>query len=157
TSVAYNRDGSLLATSSWPMGRPDPSEISIRDGDTGRVRTRIAVPVQVWALAFDPRGGQLASGDIAGRVVVLDLETHRPVRRFETGFRIESIAFLDRPRRLVTHGRDRVLLFDPEPGGRAQEIDPAGGVVRTLLVDRARSRVVVGFEGGAIGSVSLPD
>jgi len=33
----------------------------------------------------------------------------------------------------------------------------AGGAIRRFVVDRSRSRLVVGFQSGAIGSVSLPD
>src|SRR5262249_33070103 len=32
-----------------------------------------------------------------------------------------------------------------------------GGEVRALVADRARSRLVVGFQSGALGGVSLPD
>jgi eukaryotic-like serine/threonine-protein kinase len=157
TSLAYSPDGALLATASWPIGGSAPREVTIRDGDTGKVRGRISVPGIVWALAFDPTGGQLACGDNSGNVVVWDLATNRPVQRFATGSEVRSIVFLDHPRRLVTHGRDAVFLFNLESGERERKVELAGGAIGRLVVDRARSRLVVGFQSGAIGSLSLLD
>src|SRR5439155_18001640 len=93
----------------------------------------------------------------AGNVVVWDLATSRPVRKFGTGSAVWSIVFLDRPRRLVTHGKGAVLLFDLESGKPERKVDLAGGDIRTLVADRARGRLVVGFESGALGGVALPD
>jgi dipeptidyl aminopeptidase/acylaminoacyl peptidase len=158
TSMAYSPDGSLLATASWNQ-RPDGPEVLvlIRDAQTGRIRSRISRPRRVLSLAFDPTGERLACGDQAGNVVLWDLVTSRPVREFETGFMGSSIIFLDRPRRLVTHGRDAVLLFNLESGQRDQKVDLAGGGIRKFAADRARNRLVVGFQSGAIGDVSLAD
>jgi serine/threonine protein kinase/WD40 repeat protein len=158
TSLAYSPDGSLLATASWQQGS-NPREILvlIRDAHTGKVRGQIAGTQIVQALAFDPTGERLACGDAAGNVVVWDLATSRPVRKFMTGSAVWSIVFLDRSRRLVTHGKDAVLLFDLESGKPERKVDLAGGGIRTLVADRARSRLVVGFESGAIGGVALPD
>jgi eukaryotic-like serine/threonine-protein kinase len=157
TSMAYSPDGSLLATASWPMGGSGPRDVLIRDGNTGKVRSRINGPQIVYALAFDPTGQRLACGDDAGNVVVWDVATSRPVKKFVTGSPIWSIVVLDRPRSLVTHGKDAVLLFDLESGQQERKVDLAGGKIRMLAADRARSRLVVGLESGAIGSVSLPD
>jgi WD40 repeat protein len=68
-----------------------------------------------------------------------------------------SIVYLDRPRRLVTHGVDAVLLFNLETGQLEKSFDLGGGGIRIFVADRARSRLVVGFGSGAIVSVSLPD
>ena len=57
----------------------------------------------------------------------------------------------------MTHGKDAVFLFDLESGKPERKVDLAGGDIRRLVADPARSRLVVGFESGAIGSVSLPD
>jgi WD40 repeat protein len=158
TALAYNPNGSLLAVASWPQNA-NPRDVLIRDANTGKVRGRISWPHIVWALAFDPTGERLACGDAAGNVVVWDLATSRPVQQFETGFGSDfrSIIVLDRPRRLVTHGKDAVLLFNLESGELERTVALAGGGVRALVADRARSRLVVGFESGALGSLSLPD
>ena len=92
-----------------------------------------------------------------GNVVFWDLVTRRPVRQFETGSAVSSIVYLDHPRRLVTHGKDAVLLFNLESGELEKKVDLGGGGIRRLAADRARSRLVVGFGSGAIASLSLPD
>jgi tetratricopeptide (TPR) repeat protein len=157
TALAYSPDGSLLATGSFRGSHPLEAHVLIRDAHTGKVRGQISGSQVVYALAFDPTGEQLASGDVAGNVVVWDLATSRPVRQFVTGSVVYSVIFLDRPRRLVTHGRDAVLLYNLESGKLQRKVDLAGGGIRTLVADRARSRLVVGFQSGAIGGLSLPD
>src|SRR5207248_397484 len=102
-------------------------------------------------------GERVACGDGAGNVVVWDLGTSRPVQQFVTGSAVYSVIYLDSPRGLVTHGKDAVLLFNLESGQLERKVDLAGGDIRTLVADRARSRLVVGFQGGAIGGLSLPD
>ncbi len=154
-SLAYSPDGCLLATASWRG--TDYREVSIRDGNTGKVRDRIMRPHIVHALAFDPTGAQLAWGDAVGNVVLWDLVTGRSVRQFVTGSAVSSIVYLDRPCRLVTHGKDAVLLYNLESGELEKTVDLAGGRIRRLAADRARSRLVVGLEGGAIAGLSLPD
>ena len=85
-----------------------------------------------------------------------DLLTSRPVRQFATGGPIWSIAFLDGGHRLVTHGRDSVLLCNLDTGDVERRVTLPGGV-RRFVADSARNRLVVAFQSGAIGSVSLPD
>jgi serine/threonine protein kinase/WD40 repeat protein len=150
TSVVYNQDGSHLAIGSG-------TEILIRDANTGKIRSRFSVPYRVDAMAFDPTGERLAYGDWAGNLIVWDLATRRPVQEFRTGSLIWSIVYLDNPRRLVTHGRDTVLLFNLESDKLERKVELAGGGIRKLVADRMNSRLVVGFQSGAIGSVSLPD
>jgi serine/threonine protein kinase/WD40 repeat protein len=156
TGLAYSPDGSLLAVASWPQNA-NPREITIRDANTGKVRGRISWPQIVRALAFDPTGERLACGDAAGNVVVWDLATSRPVQQFVTGSEVWSVVFLDRPRSLVTHGKDAVLLFDLESRKLERKVELAGGGIRKLAADRACSRLVVGLHGGAICGLSLPD
>jgi WD40 repeat protein len=159
TSIAYSPDGSLLATASWletTPGHPDVV-IVVRDAMTGKIRCRMSRPQIVWALAFDPTGERLAFGDMAGDVVVWDLATSRPVGQFATGSEVRSIAWLDRPHSLVTHGKNTVLLFGLESGELVRQVDPGGGGIQRLVLDRARNRLTVGFQSGALGGVSLPD
>jgi WD40 repeat protein len=158
TALAYSPDGSLLATASHRLVKPFEVFITVRDANTGEIRDQVATPHVVDALAFDATGERLAAGDRAGNVVLWDLTTSRPAQKFVTGSRVLSIAFLDRPRRLVAHGGNAVFVFDlesakPEP----RKVDLRGGPIRRFMADAARSRLVVGFESGAIGSFSLPD
>jgi WD40 repeat protein len=148
TRLAYSNDGSQLAVAS--------GEVLVRDSATGKVQCRYSGPSPwIHALAFDPAGGRLASGDLAGNVILWDLATSSPVRKFATGSQVNSIVFLDR-RRLVTHGRDAILLYDLESGKLEQKVDLAGGIQK-LAADGAQSRLVVGLRSGALASLSLPD
>jgi serine/threonine protein kinase/WD40 repeat protein len=156
TALAYSPDGSLLATASW-LGS-DPREVTIRDANTGTARSRIFMPQVTWAMAFDPTGKKLASGDVAGNVVIWDVATSRPVPefgRFATGFEIRSVIYLDQ-RSLLAHGKDTVFLFDPE-SGKERKVNLASSIIRSLAADRAIGRVVVGLQGGSLASFSLPD
>ena len=90
-----------------------------------------------------------------GNAVVWDLSTSRPVRRFATGGAIWSIAFLDGGHRLVTHGSDSILLCNLDTGDVERQVRLPGGV-RRFVADSARNRLVVAFQSGAIGDVSLP-
>jgi serine/threonine protein kinase/WD40 repeat protein len=156
-ALAYSPDGSVLATTSWRLGKPREVFIDIRDANTGRIRSRIAAPEIIDVLTFDPKGERLASGDIAGKVIVWELATGRRVREFATGSSVFSLVYLDRARKLVTHGKDAVLLFDLESGKQEQKVNLVGGVIQKLAADPARSRLVVGFQSGALASLSLPD
>jgi serine/threonine protein kinase/WD40 repeat protein len=158
TALAYSPDGSLLATASHRLTRPFEVLIAVRDASTGEIRDQIPAPHVVEELAFDATGERLAAGDRAGNVVLWDLTTSRPVQKFATGSRVQSIAFLDRPRSLVTHGGDAVFVFNLESAKPEQrKVDLRGGHIRRFVADAARGRLVVGFENGAIGSFSLPD
>jgi WD40 repeat protein len=111
-------------------------------------------------MAFDPTSKRIACGDAVGNIVVWDYHTRRPIHQFKTGAYIRSIVFLEHPRCVVSHGsvqgKDAVFLFDLK-SGKESKVGLAGGVIRSLAVDRAGSRVVVGLLSGAIGSLSLPD
>jgi serine/threonine protein kinase/WD40 repeat protein len=155
TALAYSPDGSLLATASW--SGTDRREVEIRDAGTGKVRGRLTGPQIMHALTFDPTGKQLACGDEAGKVVVWDLASRRPLQQFATGSNIWSIVYLEHPHRLVTHGKDAVFLFNLESGKMEQKVDLPGGGIRKMVADRERRRLVIGFENGALGSLSLPD
>ena len=155
TAMAISPDGSLLATGSWHADVY--REILIRDANTGDIRGRISRPVVFWALAFDPSGRRIACGDDAGNVAVYDVATGRLVRNFTTGSPVHAVAFLDGAGGLVTHGKDTVLLFDLASGRREREVPLGGGGIQTLVADRRRNRLVVGFKDGSIGSLSLPD
>jgi serine/threonine protein kinase/WD40 repeat protein len=154
TALAYSPDGSLLATGSW-LGTTY-REILIRDANTGAIERRISRPEVFYALAFDASGKRLACGDMAGNVAVWELPTCRPVRQFSTGSSVNSVIFLDQAECLVTHGKDAVLLFDLKSGQLKRKVELTGGGIRSLVADRAQSRLVVGLQSGAITSLTLP-
>jgi serine/threonine protein kinase/WD40 repeat protein len=166
TCLEYSHDGSLLAVAS--------GEVLIRDSATGKIQARFSGPSPwIYGLAFDPAGGRLASGDIMGNVILWDLATNRPIQQFSTGSQVRSVFFLDaekgtvslpqgdsplfrdQSRRLVTHGRNAVLLFNLESGKVERKVDVAGGSIQRLVADQARGRLLVGLESGAIATLSL--
>jgi WD40 repeat protein/tRNA A-37 threonylcarbamoyl transferase component Bud32 len=155
-ALAYSPSGSLLVTGSWNFYSTRDSRIMVRDSSTGEVRTQFPAPGVLRAVALDPTGKRLASGDQGGNLVVWDLQTARPVRQFVTGGEIWSIHFLDGGRRLVTHGSGSVLLCDLDTGEVERQVALQGGV-RRFVADSERNRLIVAFKSGAIGSVSLPD
>ena len=97
-------------------------------------RDRLVAPVlsghaaAVHALAFDPTGRRLATGDESGVLIIWDVTTGRILRRETVGPSwIWSIAFLDEGRRLVTEvSYGPIVLYDLE-GGAAPRRRRAGG------------------------------
>jgi WD40 repeat protein len=156
-ALAYNPNGSLLATSIRIPPGSNGSRIEVRDANTGDLRYQFFTPQLLFSLAFDPAGKWLAGGHQYGNVIVWDLQTGRPVRQFVAGGQLcWSVHFLDGGRRLVTHGSDSVLLYNLDTGEVERQVTLQGGVQR-FAADSARNRLVVAFQSGAIGGVSLPD
>ncbi|WP_165228276.1 serine/threonine-protein kinase [Aquisphaera insulae] len=159
TAMAYNPDGTLLATAIH-HGPGDPS-IVVRDARTGAIRARMASPHICYAVTFDPAGGRLATGDMRGDVTVWDLATGLPSRHLRTGSGsiIESIVYLDRPRGLVAHAGDRVILLNPDSdrGGDEAKTCPAGGTISYLAADPGGRLLFAGLEDGSVAALSLPD
>jgi WD40 repeat protein len=156
TALAYSPNGSLLVTGSWIWYGSGGRQIVVRDSKTGQVRIQFSTPGILRAVAFDPTEKRLASGDQDGNLAVWDLQTARPVSQFVPGGQIWSIHFLDGGHRLVTHGRDSVLLCNLDTGDVERQVTLQGGV-RRFVTDTVRNRLIVAFQSGAIGSVSLPD
>jgi eukaryotic-like serine/threonine-protein kinase len=149
-ALAYSPDGSFLA-------QCNGLELLIRDVQSSAVQCRFALPAHADALAFDPSGMRIATGDYAGNVIVWDLAAKRRLQQFTTGSVIWSMAFLDDPRRVVAHDRDSLLLFGVDSGNLERKIELAGGGVQRFVYDRTRGRLIVGFQSGSIGAVRLAD
>ena len=73
TALAYSPNGSLLATGTWFFSSSRVSRIMLRDSRRGKSRPISPAPRILRALAFDPAGKRLASGDVGGNLVVWDL------------------------------------------------------------------------------------
>ena len=144
--LAYNPEGSLLASSiGTDQGRFASRSAS---GTRRMVRARKLLPghqAGVCALAFDPTGVRLASGDKGGTIILWDVGSGRILRRERVGNSpVASVAFLDGGRRLLV-GLElgEITLFDLERSGPPRRVALPGGCQR-LVVDGQADRAIVG-------------
>ena len=162
TGLAYSPDGSLLASACGSSSTDDESNdhsIHIWDAENGTLRKRLPRPphMGVRALAFDPAGDRLASGDEGGTVVLWDVDNGQIVRRENLdGTAVQSVAFAGGGRQLVVgHVGGTVAIFDlREPGPPRLRALPEG--CRPSRGRRARkSRPRCRFVGWAVSPLSL--
>ncbi len=120
SSVAYSRDGKLLAAGSWDR------TITLWEAATGRVIRRMTAGAHVDALAFGPDGRTLASGDSRAIVTIWDVATGQPIRALR-GHKepIFQVAYSADGRILVSAGseKDGFLLWNTETGQLLRRID----------------------------------
>lgn len=120
SSVAYSRDGKLLAAGSWDQ------TITLWEAATGRVIRRMTAGAQVDAVAFHPDGRTLASGGRDANVTIWDVATGQPIRTFK-GHKepISQVAYSADGRVLVSAGlqKDGFLLWSTATGELLRSID----------------------------------
>ncbi|QEH34977.1 Serine/threonine-protein kinase pkn5 [Aquisphaera giovannonii] len=155
--LAYSADGSLLAS-----GAGGSREIRLWDAETGSLRRVLSghpANVARGALAFDPSGRRLATGDEGGLLLIWDVPTGRILRREALGTSsVLSVAFLGDGRHLLASEMRRggsVTLFDldgKEPPRRV--IQPHGW--NRFAVDARRNRAIVADFDGGLSIVPLP-
>lgn len=108
-SIAFHPSGGSLVAGTWPSrvywlvldgdGRVQGEAIQLEDRHTN----------QIWSVAFDGPGAQLATGSEDGTVLVWDVETREPVfeRRHSAG--VFAVAFLSDGRRLLSSSEDKIV------------------------------------------------
>jgi WD40 repeat protein len=156
TAITYSPDGSLLASG---CGGDVPCDVRIWEADTGSLRHILSGhSTGIHALAFDPSGRRLASGDKSGALVIWDVATGRILRRETVGPSwIWSLVFLDEGRRLATAvSFGPVVVYDLEGNDPPRTVAVPGGM-RRFIVDRARNDLIVAGNGGMLTRVSLRD
>ena len=155
TALAYSPNGSLLATGSWINYGSRDSRIMVRDSNTGEVRTH-------FPARGSPRGGLRPNGEAACER-----------RRGREPCRVGSP---DRPpcppvAWVAPSGQSTFLMavHDWSPTAVTRHFSATStpvtwngrslfkGGVRRFVADSERNRLVVAFQSGAIGSVSLPE
>jgi tetratricopeptide (TPR) repeat protein len=100
----------------------------------------------------------MASGDAAGTVLLLEVDTGRILRREHLGgSRVNSLVFLNGGRSLLV-GQDHgaVSLYALDRSGPLRSVTLRDGCTR-LVVDRRGERAMVGDSKGSLLALSLPD
>jgi len=153
---------------------PDGRRVAVGPGayDTRRHRD---FPIGVWALgrdtperrlaghrkgltalAFDPSGMRLASGDEAGEVIFWDVANERILGRATRGpEEVSALEFLADGATLVVGQGDRIILRDLEERDPPREVAVAGGV-RRLVIEPGEARLIAAGGDGAIRVFGLP-
>jgi WD40 repeat protein/predicted Ser/Thr protein kinase len=163
TGLAYSPDGSLLASALGNSdGYPFANDHSIHlwDAEDGTLRKRFPRPphLGVRALAFDPTGRRLASGDDGGTVLLWDVESGKILRRENLARSpVRSAVFVNGGRHLIVgHVGGTVASFDLGGTGGTRRVElPQGG--GCLVVDDRRMRVLAGGAQGELSALALPD
>jgi WD40 repeat protein/serine/threonine protein kinase/tetratricopeptide (TPR) repeat protein len=158
TGLAISPNGLLIASTNGTGGTEDPS-VRLWDAESGILNKKLpGNTVGVFTLAFDPTGRRIASGDIAGTVLLFEVKTGRILRREALGGSgVSSLVFLNEGRSLLVgqhHGG--VSLFELDQFGPPRSVSLPDGCTR-LVVDRRGERAILGDSQGSLIALSLPD
>ena len=159
-ALAISRDGRRLAVGpgAFDVRRHLDFPIGIWDLDRPDAPPRRLAghPKGVRALAFDPSGRRLASGDEAGEVLLWDVTDGKILGREAPGEgAVRSIAFLADGSTLAVGRGDRVTLRDLEGRAPARSAAVPGGVRRFLIEPDGRRLIAAGGDG-ALRAFGLP-
>ena len=117
-SLAYNPEGTLLATASGTPGKQ--GETKLFDSKTGKlVRTLAVTPDLMLAVTFDSQGRRIACAGADNTIRVLDVESGELQRSIEQHADwVTSVAFSSDGSNIVSTSRDKTArVFDARSGG----------------------------------------
>ena len=148
--VAFSPDGEYLATSSVYS-----KMFRLYRLEGVRERRRLAGHAsKVERLLFHPRRPILASADIAGRLILWDRASGRPIRKWQ-GHQapVYALAFNEDGSILATGDASaKIHLWSTLEGGRLQSLLGQASSVTSLLINRDGSRIYSGDERGTLRS-----
>lgn len=126
-SVAFNRDGALLASAS----NDGTARVwRVRDG---RLQCVVKHTDQVIAVAFNPRRSILASGGDDGVIILTSTSNCVTLRRIKIGKVVASLTFNSRGTMLASGGQSQVIqLWNPDTGAKMRELTGHAGWVWSL-------------------------
>jgi WD40 repeat protein/predicted Ser/Thr protein kinase len=163
TGLAYSPDGRLLASTCGGSRVDDAAtdhSIHLWDPEEGTLRKRLPRPphIGVRALAFDPTGRRLASGDEGGTVILWDVESGKILRRENlANSDVRSAVFVNDGRNLIVgHSGGTVALVDLEGTGLPRRTELPHGCAGVVADGRGKL-VVAGDSQGGLSSLVLPD
>jgi WD40 repeat protein/serine/threonine protein kinase len=152
--VAFNRDGSLIASAAGDWRRSDlPGEVKVWDAATGRViHSWQAHRGIAWTVAFSPDGLRLASGggefQTPGQeVIVWDVVTGHKLRSFDgLGYGVAKVAFSPDGHQLAATVGNDIRMWDAETGRDLGALGSHADRVSSLAFSPDGRRVVSGSE-----------
>jgi WD40 repeat protein len=144
-AVAFGPDSKLLASAAqdhqvtvWDVEAAKPLRV-LRVEDPARGGGAVAGSESASAVAFSPDGRTLAGGDSSGAVDLWEVETGRLVRAFAGDGRVNSLAFGEGGRALVSGG----TVWDVASGRELRRFE---GVTLSALARDGRTLACVGAD-----------
>jgi WD40 repeat protein len=147
----FSSDGRLFATGG--RGRsPTETNVTIWDGQTGRIVRKIATDSPETALAFDPTGASLAAGRGDGFVNVYDVDSGKRLLRFPASEGpVDGVAYSPNGETIATGGDDgTVRLFDAGKGTQLLQLSGHRYLVTGIGFSRDGTRLVSASPDGVV-------
>jgi WD40 repeat protein len=147
TSVAFSRDGQLLASGSWDK------TIKLWDVEGRReLRTLAGHTDKVNAVAFSPNGKLLASGGQDGAVKLWDTTNGKeqlgPIPQWSA---VQTVAYSPDGHWLAAGYADgTVTLWDAANLGASRSLDGHCGAIHSIAFSQALHTLAAGCENGAV-------
>ena len=143
-SVAFSRDGSMLATGKGSDSFPGGS-IDFQDATTGELLNSIDLKADVWSVAFSP-DGTLASGSTDGIIRLWDTTSDQPLNTFEGHTSaVVSVAFSSDGKTLASGDAGGIIhLWDVTAGQSMQMLKGHTDDVRSIAFSPDDSRLASG-------------